>query len=1306
MSNHVLKSGQRALVRDLRQLLQDRAQRHEQIHQQHTTQTAAIDREETARRQSIQSAYDHAVKDAQHTHDEELAEARQLYQQKKTLIKKAYEDDRSTLHSRSEENIEEARRQRDEQIWLAESVYEGSQQLPHDDYQRDLDLIQSRTEEVKDLRAAAIDLLARARMASVTRQHTTDAQATTSQEANPSHEMEKAVEHAHHTQDELANIRLLNLSRGITPIFILILAIAVGFGADWLLWSQPQRWVLVAVIPAITAAALLIAYIIARRRAANAWRQLNNTVNQVISLKVTCVDEAKIRRDNELNQLRATRDREVREARERCDAIVNEIRARAHHRLSRIDTKYPALLQKYRANYRQSLNAARQKHTQSITHAQQTRDTEIAALEADLQHRRAALDSWHNSSRASLESDWKTGTTRAYELLTEIQQSAAATFPPWDAASWENWSPPYQFAPAITLGSLHIDLEQFPGGLPQDQQQLPLPGPATFTLPATLAFPDRCSLLIQREGDDAGSSVRVLQNAMMRILTCVPPGKARFTIIDPVGLGQNFAGFMHLADYNDALIGGKIWTEPRHIEQRLTDLTEHMENVIQKYLRNEYHTIDQYNQQAGEIAEPYRFLVLADFPANFTDNALKRLASIISSGARCGVHTLIAMDTRQKLPDGFDLDDLYRTCLTIRPINTANNTPPNADNPSPEDQAEFRLLDDDFAALPLQLEQPPHDALMTRLVNLVGKESIDASRVEVPFDVIAPDDDELWSWSSQDEFRVALGRSGATKLQYLSLGHGTAQHALIAGKTGSGKSTLLHALVTNLALWYNPDEVELYLIDFKKGVEFKTYATHRLPHLRALAIESDREFGVSVLQRVDQELQRRGERFRQLGVQDLAGFRAAAPDEPLPRTLLVIDEFQELFTEDDRLAQDASLLLDRLVRQGRAFGIHVLLGSQTLGGAYSLARSTIGQMAVRIALQCSEADSYLILSDDNAAARLLSRPGEAIYNDASGQLQGNSPFQVVWLPEHVRERQLARIKNLPHQRPQSHPPIIFEGNVPGDILKNSTLCRILNGNDQPPTGGALAWLGDPVAIKDPTAARFRQQSGHNLLIVGQREDAAQAMLIASIVSIAAQSPRARFVLFDGSIADTHEAQQWRAFAEYLQPQLEHVSLQAAPQAVQNLADILHQRQQHDHAQADPVYVLIYGLHRFRDLRHIDDFSFSASDAPPTTDKLFADLLREGPLLGIHTIAWCDTANNINRTLERQSLREFEMRVLFQMSATDSALLIDNPAAATLGHHRALYYSEEEGRQEKFRPYASPPQQWLQEVTRHITAHKH
>ena len=100
------------------------------------------------------------------------------------------------------------------------------------------------------------------------------------------------------------------------------------------------------------------------------------------------------------------------------------------------------------------------------------------------------------------------------------------------------------------------------------------------------------------------------------------------------------------------------------------------------------------------------------------------------------------------------------------------------------------------------------------------------------------------------------------------------------------------------------------------------------------------------------------------------------------------------------------------MRQGRAFGMHVILGSQTLGGQYSLPKATLGQMAVRIALQCSEADAHLILSEDNTAARLLTRPGEAIYNDANGMMEGNNLFQVVWLSDERREKYLERIQEM------------------------------------------------------------------------------------------------------------------------------------------------------------------------------------------------------------------------------------------------------------------------------------------------------
>lgn len=111
----------------------------------------------------------------------------------------------------------------------------------------------------------------------------------------------------------------------------------------------------------------------------------------------------------------------------------------------------------------------------------------------------------------------------------------------------------------------------------------------------------------------------------------------------------------------------------------------------------------------------------------------------------------------------------------------------------------------------------------------------------------------------------------------------------------------------------------------------------------------------------------------------------------------------------------------------------------------------------------------------------------------------------------------------------------------------------------------------------------------------------------------------------------------------------------------------------------------------------DSYSFSADDEAKSTpaDKLFSTILREGPALGIHTIAWCDTPASVERTFDRTTMREFDHRILFQMSATDSSNLIDSPAANKLGFHRALAFSEEQGTLEKFRPYALPPKPWFE-----------
>ena len=165
-----------------------------------------------------------------------------------------------------------------------------------------------------------------------------------------------------------------------------------------------------------------------------------------------------------------------------------------------------------------------------------------------------------------------------------------------------------------------------------------LPGPSRFSIPLQLTYPRQGSILFETANSGHDEAIGALNNIILRLLSTAPPGRLNFTIIDPVGLGQNFAGVMHLADYEER---SSIAASGRsaQIEQRLAELSEHIEKVIQMYLRNEYATITEYNEQAGSMAEKYHFLVVARFPGGLQRDGRQAPAAASPPAARVAAFT-------------------------------------------------------------------------------------------------------------------------------------------------------------------------------------------------------------------------------------------------------------------------------------------------------------------------------------------------------------------------------------------------------------------------------------------------------------------------------------------------------------------------------------------------------------------------------------------------------------------------------------------------------------------------------------------
>jgi DNA segregation ATPase FtsK/SpoIIIE, S-DNA-T family len=969
----------------------------------------------------------------------------------------------------------------------------------------------------------------------------------------------------------------------------------------------------------------------------------------------------------EMNQLWQQAVEEAERARIACPGKLEEQKNRLAEKNAR---KLRRTIEELERRFSEKVASIRQHSAATLADLSKEHESNLVKLENDFEPQWQALNQ-----------EWNARIQPIWDKLLASQSAAADLFRPWEDPAWQSWAPREKFEHAVRFGELEVDVERL-AEVSLEKHRLRFPGPAILKAPLLLTYPDQGSLLFETTGDDHGAVATVFNGIIFRLMAVAPPGRVNFTIIDPVGLGRDFAGLMHLADYEEGLIKGRIWTQPAQIEERLGELTEHIEKVIQMYLRNEYSTIAEYNAQDETIAEKYHIVVIAGFPVNFSETAGRRLLNIAASGARCGVYTLIHWDQRHPLPHEFVPEELRLNSIRVL-----------------AGERGYTLAEADLPGTHIRLEAPPPVSFATEFLHKIGQSASGTNRVELPFFRIVPPDGNRWISDAGDEVRVPIGRTGATKLQYLSLGKGTRQHALVVGKTGSGKSTLFHVIITNIALWFSPEQVEFYLVDFKKGVEFKCYANRRLPHARVVAIESDREYGLSVLQRVDEELGRRGDLFRKAGVQELYAYRNSRPSDPLPRVLLMIDEFQEFFTDEDRVSQGASVLLDRIVRQGRAFGIHVLLGSQTLGGAYTLARSTIGQMVVRIALQCNEADACLVMEENNSAPRLLSRPGEGIYNDAAGSLEGNSPFQTAWLPDEARDSYLNEVRKLADSRfPGASGPVVFEGNAPADIAENKPLRDFIEKTPNAPPTAPRIWLGAPNSIKGPTEVVFEKQSGSNLLVVGQNQEAALTMIAVALLSLAAQHPlgTVRMVLVESTAPGSPESHFLDHIAASLQHKVIRPKRSELASVLKELSSMTSERTGDETpAEAPATFLLVLNLHEFKQLRQEDEFSFSSTgESAGNPAELFQNLVTEGPGSGVHVIASIDTHNSISRFLGRRALSEFHARVLFQMSPTDSASLIDTPDAAKLGLHRALLYNEREGSIEKFRPYARPGVDWI------------
>ena len=736
----------------------------------------------------------------------------------------------------------------------------------------------------------------------------------------------------------------------------------------------------------------------------------------------------------------------------------------------------------------------------------------------------------------------------------------------------------------------------------------------------------------------------LLRCLLLRLLATAPAGSLLVRAVDGTGGGTVFSPFAALAD---AGLLSPTATDRAQLRDVLTE--------AEKWLRP---------VRGGAVRRGRRdrmmLLVIASLPEMTEGADLVRIAALAQQGPESGLHLIVAGWPPPPLTPETTQAPLPRTTqVSLRNPYAVIGDPPGVTFGSVPEAL--------WLNAPVFLDEDPPPHLVDAVCRELAAHSAAASQVTLG-DLLPDPAEEIWSGDAADGIGTTVGHDGDTPLVLRF--NDLTPHWMVGGRSGAGKTAFLINVLYGLGTRYSPDELGLYLLDFKEGVSFAEFVpTQRdrtwLPHARAVGVESDREYGLAVLRELDAEMTRRSVAYKRAGVTRFADLRAVAAEEgrgrPMPRILCVIDEFQVLLAGNDPMAGEAVQLLESLARKGRSYGIHLILASQTVLGVealYAKRDSIFGQFPVRIALPGG--GDVLEPTNDSAAGLPL---GTAVVNTAGGlggprgATRGHE--RIVRFPDPHADR--AVLSDLRHKLwgardPEATPPRIFAGYARQHLADDPTYRAALAGRG----GRPAALLGRVIDVGLSTAAFPLDSSpGRHLAVFGSRPDGAEVLDAAARSVAACHSPRTTRFVISSLVAEGDEIA--KALAIEIGHRQEVVVVDAAGLAAE--LDL-----------ARPGYRVVFGM---------DAMS-------PGTLPSLRRVLREGPGRGVHLLSWWRGLRRFSEETGGSTGREDVAGLVFlNVPQQDVCMMVGKSLDWQPRENRALLHDRHADRTVTIVPFVEP-----------------
>lgn len=239
---------------------------------------------------------------------------------------------------------------------------------------------------------------------------------------------------------------------------------------------------------------------------------------------------------------------------------------------------------------------------------------------------------------------------------------------------------------------------------------------------------------------------------------------------------------------------------------------------------------------------------------------------------------------------------------------------------------------------------------------------------------------------SDENFEIMLGEGYSGRV---SVNIAKIPHMLIGGSTGSGKSVLLKLVLMQCV----KKDAKVYIADFKGGVDFPS-----IWHTKCSLLTDEKTLH-KVLVSITDELQNRKQILRTAGVANIDEYNRSA-EKKLYRIVFACDEIAEVLDKtglskqqkDEILKIESELSI--IARQGRAFGIHLVLATQRPDAAI-LNGQIRNNIDTRI---CGRADNVLsqIILDNTDASDKIAKSSQGRFLTNSGKI-----FQAYWFDENI-----------------------------------------------------------------------------------------------------------------------------------------------------------------------------------------------------------------------------------------------------------------------------------------------------------------